>query len=122
MATQSSKPAHKPATKVEPKAEIKPELKPAIPVPAKDITPVNVETQTPSDEPIPAPAAAEKEVIETDIRKKLARKTDSEDVFVPTSPAALENAAKTVAEAQGFEFNRGTSIGARLMARSRKMV
>jgi hypothetical protein len=93
-----------------------------VPVPAKDITPVNVETLTPSDEPTPAPAAAEKEVIETDIRKKLARKTDTEDVFVPTSPAALENAAKTVAEAQGFEFNRGTSIGARLMARSRKMV
>jgi hypothetical protein len=35
--------------------------------------PVNIETDTPSEEPVEAPAAVEKEFIETDVRKKLDR-------------------------------------------------
>lgn len=84
--------------------------------------PAKIEVQLPSDEPVPAPPAVEKEQIETDVRKKLQSRTQEEDIFVPTSPAVLEAAAKKVAEEEGFTLNRGTSIGARLLARSRKMV
>lgn len=84
---------------------------------AKD--PVNLETQV-SEEPVPAPAAPEAEKLQTDFREKLVKKTDREDLFVPSNPAALEKAAKEVAEEQGFELNRGNSIGARLIARSQK--
>ena len=81
--------------------------------------PVNVETETPSDEPVAAPAAVEKQVVETDVRKKLDRKTDDDsNPFVPSNPAQVEADAKRVAEAAGFDLNRGTSVGARLMARS----
>jgi hypothetical protein len=95
------------------KAEVKVETQPE---------PAKVELQTPSEEPVPAPPAVEKEQIETDVRKKLQNRTQEEDIFVPTSPAVLEAAAKKVAEQEGFDLNRGTSIGARLLARSRKMV
>jgi hypothetical protein len=60
--------------------------------------------------------------IQTDVREKLAKKSTSEDVFVPTNPAALEKAAGEVAKEKGFDLNRGTSIGARLMARANKSV
>ena len=83
--------------------------------------PVNLEVQA-SEEPVPAPAAAEPEKIQTDFREKLVRKTDVLDPFVPSNPAALEKAAEDVAKESGFEFNRGTSIGARLMARAQKRV
>jgi hypothetical protein len=83
--------------------------------------PVNLEVESLTEEPIKAPVAPESEVIQTDVKAKLARKTDQEDVFVPTNPVALEKAASQVAEEAGFELNRGTSIGARLMARSRKL-
>jgi hypothetical protein len=97
--------------------EVKPEVKVETqPEPAK------VELQTPSEEPVPAPPAVEKEQIETDVRKKLQNRAQEEDIFMPTSPAVLEAAAKKVAEQEGFDLNRGTSIGARLLARSRKMV
>jgi pyruvate/2-oxoglutarate dehydrogenase complex dihydrolipoamide acyltransferase (E2) component len=84
--------------------------------------PAKIEVQTPSEEPVAAPPAPVKEVIETDVRKKLTSRSQEEDIFTPTSPAVLEAAAKKVAEDEGFELNRGTSIGARLLARSRKMV
>jgi hypothetical protein len=84
-------------------------------------SPVNIELETPSEEPTAAPVAQEKETIQTDVKAKLARKTDSEDVFVPANPVALEKAAEVVAEKDGFELTRGTSIGARLIARSRKL-
>ena len=87
-----------------------------------DTSPVNIELATPSEEPTAAPVAQEKEAIQTDVKAKLARKTDAEDIFVPASPVALEKAAEVVAEKDGFELTRGTSIGARLLARSRKMV
>jgi|LakMenEpi03Aug12_release.lakeMendotaPanAssembly.Ray.scaffolds.fasta_scaffold01972_6 hypothetical protein len=84
--------------------------------------PAKIEVQMLTEEPVPAAPAVEKEQIETDVRTKLQSRTQEEDIFVPTSPAVLEAAAKKVAEEEGFELNRGTSIGARLLARSRKMV
>lgn len=81
--------------------------------------PVNIELETPSEEPVAPADAPAKEKIETDVRAKLANKSVENDVFVPTNPAALEKEAKAVAEEQGFSLNRGTSIGARLMARRR---
>ena len=84
--------------------------------------PVNIETETPSDEPVAAPEAAPAEKIQTDVRAKLSKKSVEEDVFVPTNPAALEKAASEVAKEQGFDLTRGTSIGARLMARAQKRV
>jgi hypothetical protein len=81
-----------------------------------------LETETPSDEPVaPAPAVAP-EKLQTDFREKLAKKSTEDNVFVPSNPVALEKAAGEVAKEQGFEFNRGTSIGARLMARAQKRV
>lgn len=84
-------------------------------------SPVNIELKAPSEEPVAAPKAPEAEKIQTDVRAKLAKKSDREDAFVPSNPAALEKAASQVAEESGFMLNRGTSIGARLIARSRKM-
>lgn len=81
--------------------------------------PVSLETQV-SEEPVEAPAAPAPEKLQTDFREKLAKKTDKEDLFVPANPAALEKAAKEVAREQGFDLNRGNSIGARLIARSQK--
>lgn len=88
---------------------------------ADKTAPVNIELETPSEEPLAAPAAPESEKIQTDVRAKLAKKSDREDAFVPSNPVALEKAADAVAKQEGFELTRGTSIGARLIARSRKM-
>jgi hypothetical protein len=84
--------------------------------------PVNIETETPAIEPVAAQKAAPAEKIQTDVREKLSRKSVDENVFVPSSPAALEKAAEEVAKDSGFELTRGTSIGARLMARAQKRV
>jgi hypothetical protein len=81
--------------------------------------PVSLETQV-SEEPVEAPAAPTPEKLQTDFREKLTKKTDNEDLFVPANPAALEKAAEEVAKEQGFDLNRGNSIGARLIARSQK--
>jgi hypothetical protein len=89
---------------------------------AEASAPVNIETETPSDDPVAAPEATPAEKIQTDVREKLAKKSVEEDVFVPTNPAALEKAATEVAKDKGFELNRGTSIGARLMARAGKSI
>jgi hypothetical protein len=83
--------------------------------------PVNIELETPSDEPVSAPEAVPTETIQTDVRAKLAKKSDREDAFVPSNPVALEKAASEVAKQDNFELTRGTSIGARLIARSRNM-
>lgn len=91
-------------------------IEPKAPVPA------NLEIETPSEEPVAAPAPAPAEKIQTDVREKLSKKSVEENVFVPTNPVALEKAAAEVAKEGGFELNRGTSIGARLMARSQKRV
>jgi hypothetical protein len=84
--------------------------------------PAEIETKSLTEEPVAAAPAVEKEEIETDVKKKLLSRPQDEDIFAPASPAVLEAAAKKVAEEEGFELNRGTSIGARLLARSRKMV
>jgi hypothetical protein len=84
--------------------------------------PVNLEVETFSEDPVEAPEATPPEKIQTDVREKLSKKTVEKDVFVPTNPVALEKAAEEVAKEQGFDFNRGTSIGARLMARAQKRV
>ena len=84
--------------------------------------PVNLEVETPSEEPVAAPEATPKEVIQTDVREKLSKKSVEENVFVPANPVALEKAAAQVAQESGFELTRGTSIGARLMARAQKRV
>jgi hypothetical protein len=94
---------------------------------AKDETqiatePVNLETETPTTDPVAAPEATPAVKIQTDVREKLMKKSVDENVFVPSNPAALEKAATEVANDSGFELNRGTSIGARLMARSQKRV
>jgi hypothetical protein len=86
----------------------------------KSTEPVDLEVQTPSNEPEKVDAKQESTRIQTDVREKLARKTDSGDAFVPSNPASLEKAATEVASEQGFELNRGTSVGARLMARAQK--
>jgi hypothetical protein len=87
----------------------------------KSKEPVNLEVETPNEEPLPAPESLTPEEIQTDFRQKLTKKSDQEDIFVPSNPAALEKAATQVAEESGFTLNRGTSIGARLIARSRKL-
>lgn len=85
----------------------------------EDKAPVNIEVTAPTEEPTPAPEAKEKEVVETDVRKKLGRKTDDDsNPFVPAVSAQVEADAKRFAEEKGFELNRGNSVGARLLARS----
>ena len=87
--------------------------------PSEEKAPVNIETESLTEEPVEAPVAVAKQVIETDVRKKLDRKTDDDSSpFVPGNPAQVEADAKRVAAESGFELNRGTSVGARLMARS----
>ena len=86
----------------------------------KAAEPVNLEVETPSTEPEKVDAKQESVRIQTDVRERLARKTDSGDAFVPSNPASLEKAAKEVAAEQGFDLTRGTSVGARLIARSQK--
>ena len=87
---------------------------------ASPTEPVNLEVETPSSDPVAAPEAAPAVKIQTDVREKLMKKSVDENVFVPSNPAALEKAATEVAKDSGFELTRGTSIGARLMARAQK--
>lgn len=88
----------------------------------ENTAPVNLEVETPSEEPEKAAEAAPAEKIQTDVREKLSKKSVEENVFVPSNPVALEKAAGEVAKQQGFELTRGTSIGARLIARAQKRV
>lgn len=83
--------------------------------------PVNIELSVSEEPEKPAPPATP-EKIQTDVRERLAKKSLDENIFVPASPAALEKAAAQVAEENGFSLNRGTSIGARLIARAQKRV
>jgi hypothetical protein len=85
---------------------------------SKASAPVNIEVETPSEEPEVVTKTVETEKVQTDVRAKLAKKTDKDDPFVPANPAALEKAAAAVAQDKGFEMNRGTSVGARLIARA----
>lgn len=89
---------------------------PAAEAPASS-APADLEQLAPDAEPQEAAPAQPKEAIETDVRKKLARKTEGENPFVPQTLPQLEAEAKVIAKEKGFDLNRGTSIGARLMAR-----
>jgi hypothetical protein len=87
---------------------------------APDSYPVNLEMETKDEKPVEPPPAAAPEKLQTDFREKLTNKTTEDNIFVPSNPVALDKAAAEVAKNQGFDFNRGTSIGARLMARAQK--
>lgn len=88
----------------------------------ENVKPVNIEVETPSEGPVLAPEATPAKKIQTDVREKLSKKSVEDNVFIPANPAALEKAAEEVAKEQGFELTRGTSIGARLLARAQKRV
>jgi hypothetical protein len=118
--TRSAKPAAPSDVKVTPE-ESRIES-PVILTKAEASAPVNIETETPSDEPVAAPEATPAEKIQTDVREKLSKRSVEENVFVPANPAALEKAAAEMAQEKGFELNRGTSIGARLMARAGRSI
>jgi hypothetical protein len=87
---------------------------------AEPAAPANLEITSPDPEPVLVTKVPDKQEIETDVRTKLERKTDSaENPFVPQNAAKVEAEAKKVAEEKGFDLTRGTSVGARLMARRR---
>lgn len=67
------------------------------------------------------PEKLSKEEIETSVKEKLARRTDSTDSnpFVPQTQ--LEGEVKEVAKNKGFPLSRGTEVGARLLARSKRL-
>jgi hypothetical protein len=88
----------------------------------KNSEPAQMETPTESVEPCEPAKAAPAVKIQTDVREKLARKTTDNNVFIPSNPAALEKAAGEVAKEKGFDLNRGTSVGARLIARAGKNI
>lgn len=101
--------------------EVKPveEAEPSEP-PASPLEPAVVELQTSKDEAV-KPARSQEEIAAA-MHEKLSRKTDQEgqDPFVPSSQ--LENEVKQIANKNGFPLSRGTEIGARLMARSKRVV
>ena len=82
--------------------------------------PVEAELKTGAEGSSALAPAATPEKVQTDVRAKLAKRSDNEDMFVPSTPKQVEEDAKEVARNAGFDFNRGTSVGARLMARSRQ--
>lgn len=84
--------------------------------------PINLEVETKDEAPTPAAEAPSSEKIQTDFRDKLTTKSVENNPFVPSNPVALEKAAGEVAKEKGFDLNRGTSIGARLMARAGKSI
>jgi hypothetical protein len=85
------------------------------------VAPANFEVKKTSEAAEVAAEPTEKVVVETSVMKKLGKKTDNDNLFVPTNPVELEKAASQIAKENGFELNRGTSIGARLIAKSRNM-
>jgi hypothetical protein len=123
MSTRRTKAAAKPAQS---DLQVTPEAAkieaPVIVTDEKNSEPAQVETPTEEVKPTAPAEAAAPEKVQTDVREKLAKKSTEENVFVPTNPAALEKAAGEVAKDKGFELNRGTSIGARLMARAGKSI
>lgn len=90
----------------------------------ESLKPANIQQDTPSSEPTPPKPAAEKSAVEAEVNAKLKRTPDDDgrNPFDHTNPAALEKAAEALAKQQGFELNRGTAIGARLMARRGKLL
>lgn len=82
--------------------------------------PADVELQT-AEDANEVKEAASKESVEAAINDKLSRRADAEgeNPFVPLTQ--LQNEVKDVANKEGFPLNRGTEIGARLLARSFRM-
>lgn len=82
--------------------------------------PVELELRVGSNE-AKLPGKVSKEEIEASVKDKLSRKNDSPEMnpFVPQTQ--LENEVKEVAKKQGFPLSRGTEIGARLLARSKRL-
>lgn len=76
-----------------------------------------VQNPEPTDAVKLAPAQPKGE-IETDVRKKLGRKT-GEDPFIPSHPTQVLEDAQRIADEKGFQMNRGTEVGARLIAAAR---
>lgn len=85
----------------------------------EDNSPADISLQTPENQGLKE--AASKESIEAAINDKLARKNDDEgpNPFIPLSQ--LNGEVQEVADKEGFELNRGTEVGARLLARSRRI-
>lgn len=104
-----------------PQLEVTPTEEPAKAEPAEvdPKSPVNLELRVGSNES-KTPKELTKEIIEVSVKKKLAKKTDEDrsDPFVPQ--AQLDNEVVQVAREKGFPLSRGTEIGARLLARSRR--
>lgn len=73
-----------------------------------------------ADTVIVEPEPLTKEKVETSVTKRLSKKTDKtkNDPFVPQ--VQLEEEVKQVAQDKGFPLSRGTEIGARLLARSKR--
>jgi hypothetical protein len=84
-------------------------------------TPVDIELKVTEAEPEPAVKKSAEE-IHAEVQSKLNNKNVDNNIFVPSSPAAVEKAAQIIAEERGFEMTRGNAIGARLMARAQKKV
>lgn len=99
----------------EPKAEETPTAEQQV----KGTDPVHVELKTPETTSL-SPAASP-ESIQASMQEKLSRKNDegSEDPFVPNTQ--LQNEVKEVAKNSGFPLSRGTEVGARLMARAKRI-
>ena len=116
--------ASKTPPKVTPKATPKvttkatPETSPEVIDPK---TPVDIELKVTEAEPEPAVKKSAEE-IHAEVQSKLNNKNVDNNIFVPSSPAAVEKAAQVIAEERGFEMTRGNAIGARLMARAQKKV
>jgi hypothetical protein len=85
-----------------------------------DKTPAVIPLSQPSVTEALAPATS-KESIEAAIKEKLSKRTDREtsDPFVPE--VQLEKEVEDIAKKKGFPLSRGTEIGARLMARSKRV-
>lgn len=103
----------------EPPAPVETEPKEVEAKPSDPLAPVELELKIGSQEN-KLPDKISKERIEASVKEKLSRKTDAPDSnpFVPQTQ--LENEVKEVAKSKGFPLSRGTEIGARLLARSKR--
>lgn len=104
-----------------PETETSPEPAPVkVEATVVETDPVRIELKT-SDSKNNLPPAISKEEIAATVQEKLSRRTDEQgvDPFVPSTQ--LENEVKEVASNKGFPLSRGTEVGARLMARSKRV-
>lgn len=92
------------------------------PEPTPSADPVSLKLHTSDSEPIKdANLEQVKNSVQSAISEKLSKRDDSgKDPFVPS--LQLENEVKSVAHEKGFSLTRGTEIGARLLAKSRRNI